>query len=328
MTDAARRTAWIDIARGIGILLVVYAHAARGLVLGHDLPDRGWPIMVDTVIYAFHMPLFFVLAGLHLERSVARGRKGFIVNKLQTIAWPYFLWSLIQGGIKLAAAPYTNRPIAVSDLIGIPVAPIEQFWFLYVLFLCQLVIALVLPRRWLLLGLTLAGMLAWTMLADTSIFFRTLHYLPYVVIGLLALPALTWLGGRPARQWAVLAAALIAFAFLIQPLEAPAKAAFIIYGLALLGSAGTIAASMVLGASPVPTGWLETLGRLSLPIFLMHTIFSAAVRVALKIAGLSDPALMLALVTVAGIILSVLAYRIAGALNLTRILGFGPPFAR
>lgn len=328
MTAPARRIAWIDIARGIGILLVVYAHAARGLVLAHDLPGEGWTIAADTIIYAFHMPLFFLLAGLHLERSVARGRRGFIVNKLQTIAWPYFLWSLIQGGLKLAATPYTNHPVTRSDLIAIPVVPIEQFWFLYVLFFSQLFVALVLPRRWLLAGLTLIGMLAWATIADESIFFRILHYLPYVVAGLFAMPLLTWLGGQVAGQWCVLGAAWLAFALLIGPIGPPVNSAPVIYGLALLGSVGAIAAAMILETAKLPMGWLEYLGRLSMPIFLMHTIFSAAMRAGLKIVGLADPVLMLVLVTAAGILLPILACRIAVALNLTRLLGFGAPVAR
>lgn len=328
MTGPARRIAWIDIARGIGILLVVYAHAARGLVLSAVLPSQGWPITVDTIIYAFHMPLFFVLAGLNIERGVGRGRRDFIVNKLQTIAWPYFLWSLIQGGLKLMGARYTNNPIAPSDLIAIPVAPIEQFWFLYVLFFCQLFVAIILPRRWLLVGLTLLGVLAWSTIADESIFFRILHYLPYVIVGLFALPFLARLAERGAALGAVLAGAWLAFALLILPVGLPAQAAPTIYALALLGSAGTISAAMILESVKIPLGWLEYLGRLSMPIFLMHTIFSAVMRVGLKIVGLSDPVMTLVLVTAAGVLFSLLAYRAAEAMGVTRLLGFGAPVAR
>lgn len=328
MTGSASRVRWIDTARGIGILLVVYAHAARGLVLANDLPAKGWPIVLDTVIYAFHMPLFFLLAGLHLERSVARGRKAFIIDKLQTIAWPYFLWSLVQGGLKLTASPFTNHPIGTADLIAIPVAPIEQFWFLYVLFFCQLFVALVLPRRWLLAVLTLVATLAWVWSADGSIFFRILHYLPYVAVGLFAPPVLARLAEQPRVQWAVSLAAWLAFAFLILPRLYRVQPAAIIYALALLGSIGTIAISMPLARVGPLFGWLEYLGRLSMPIFLMHTIFSAAMRAALEVAGLDDPTTMLVLVTAAGILLPILAYRIAVAMNLTRLLGFGAPVVR
>ena len=56
------RKDWVDIARGIGIILVVYGHALRG---HFPLPHRpSWASSQDAIIYSFHMPLFFVLAGL------------------------------------------------------------------------------------------------------------------------------------------------------------------------------------------------------------------------------------------------------------------------
>jgi fucose 4-O-acetylase-like acetyltransferase len=323
MTTAAKRIQWIDIARGIGIILVVYAHAARGLVLSKVLPSGGALLAVDTVIYSFHMPLFFILAGLNIERSVARGRKNFIFNKLETIAWPYFLWSLVQGAMKLAATPYTNNPITRSDLVAIPIAPIEQFWFLYVLFFCQLFITIVLPRRGLLAGLSFLGVVTWVAIADESIFFRILHYLPYVVAGLFAVPFFSWMRERPAAQAAILAGAWLAFLLLTIPIGPPAQSAVLIYALAFLGSAGTIAIAMLLEVSKLPIGWLEYLGRLSMPIFLMHTVFSAAMRAGLNIAGFSDPGMTLGLVTLAGILLPLPVYHIAVALKINRLLGFG-----
>ncbi|WP_219895167.1 acyltransferase family protein [Aquisediminimonas profunda] len=319
---------WIDIARGVGIILVVYAHAARGLVHVNMLPSTGWPIYFDTVIYAFHMPLFFILAGLNIERGVARGRREFILNKLQTVAWPYFLWSFVHGSLKIASAGYTNNPITSSDLLAIPLVPIEQFWFLYVLFLCQLAIALILPRRWLLLALTLLAVVVWCSIPSGSIFFRALHFLPYVVLGIFAPPLLARLAARPAAQLAVAAGAWAWFAALILPVGPPAHDALTIYALAVLGSVATIATVMWLGVVIPSMTWLEVLGRLSMPIFLMHTIFSAATRAGLQMAGLADPILALVLVTVAGLLLPLFAYRIAVALNVTRLLGFGPPVAR
>ncbi|MCD4694754.1 MAG: acyltransferase family protein, partial [Bacteroidales bacterium] len=45
-----QRFEWIDIAKGIGILLVVY---------GHCQP----PPLIEKFVYAFHMPLFFFISG-------------------------------------------------------------------------------------------------------------------------------------------------------------------------------------------------------------------------------------------------------------------------
>ena len=57
----SERIAWIDAAKGIGILLVV---------LGHTF---NIPVWLHNWIYSFHMPLFFLLAGLIIRPIHAGG---------------------------------------------------------------------------------------------------------------------------------------------------------------------------------------------------------------------------------------------------------------
>ena len=52
-----KRVLYIDIAKGIGILLVVLAH--------NDL--SGYHPYLHRLIYAFHMPLFFFLSGIFFK---------------------------------------------------------------------------------------------------------------------------------------------------------------------------------------------------------------------------------------------------------------------
>ena len=56
-TSSPKRIGWVDAAKGIGILLVV---------LGHNQINSIAPGLHDT-IYSFHMPLFFILAGMFLK---------------------------------------------------------------------------------------------------------------------------------------------------------------------------------------------------------------------------------------------------------------------
>ena len=101
----ADRLDWVDVARGLGIILVVYAHALRGhfpldVVAGMGAPGLaasglGWAVAQDRAIYAFHMPLFFMLSGLFLWPSVGRGRGKFLTSRWWQMIWPYLLWSTI-----------------------------------------------------------------------------------------------------------------------------------------------------------------------------------------------------------------------------------------
>ena len=76
------RIAWIDAAKGIGIFLVV---------LGHALPESH---VAATIIWTFHMPLFFFLSGL-TGRPWAPGTSTTIANGLKNLAVPYLFFSLI-----------------------------------------------------------------------------------------------------------------------------------------------------------------------------------------------------------------------------------------
>ena len=54
---SAKRISWIDMAKGYGTILVIFAHIHYGGL-------RTW-------IYTFHMPLFFFLSGYVFKESYA-----------------------------------------------------------------------------------------------------------------------------------------------------------------------------------------------------------------------------------------------------------------
>jgi fucose 4-O-acetylase-like acetyltransferase len=73
-----KRIEYIDIARGIGILLVVLGHNDFGYVspFGYKL------------IYSFHMPLFFFLSGYFLVTSIPF--TDFVKKRFNSLLKPYF----------------------------------------------------------------------------------------------------------------------------------------------------------------------------------------------------------------------------------------------
>ncbi len=139
----AQRTDWIDYAKGLGIILVVYAHLlSSGFNAGLSIPEKFF-LLSDSTVYSFHMPLFFFLAGLFVRQSLLkRGSWKFFVSKLRFIAYPYLLWSFLQGTVELIFSKQSHRGITVADLFTIPYLPLAQFWFLYAIFLMYAVYAL------------------------------------------------------------------------------------------------------------------------------------------------------------------------------------------
>jgi fucose 4-O-acetylase-like acetyltransferase len=134
-TAEGSRLVWVDIAKGIGIVLVVFGHVWRGLHAAHfAIPPETYQ-WVDRLIYSFHMPLFFVLSGLFIPKSVQKPASVFLLDKLKTIAYPYVLWTLIQASVNAALSSVTTTPVSLGQILfEMPWRPYAHFWFLYVLF--------------------------------------------------------------------------------------------------------------------------------------------------------------------------------------------------
>ncbi|MBP2166981.1 fucose 4-O-acetylase-like acetyltransferase [Erwinia toletana] len=143
------RDLWVDYAKGIGIALVVFGHVNRGLYSSGVYLSEGAYTLVDSIIYSFHMPLFFFLAGLFFLQSIERkGKKEFIVSKADTIVYPYVVWSLIQGGIEVVLSNYTNSKTSLGEVLAFLIYPRAQFWFLYALFMIFAVAAVLWHRKY------------------------------------------------------------------------------------------------------------------------------------------------------------------------------------
>lgn len=130
------REAWVDYAKGIGIILVVFGHVNRGLYsAGIQLSGSSY-LLTDSIIYSFHMPLFFFLSGLFFTQSLdKKGKTSFVISKIDTIVYPYVVWSLLQGMVEVLLSRYTNNPSSLGDVLSLFTHPRAQFWFLYALFM-------------------------------------------------------------------------------------------------------------------------------------------------------------------------------------------------
>jgi fucose 4-O-acetylase-like acetyltransferase len=81
------------------------------------------------------MPLFFFLSGLFFLSSHEKKGVWLLRDKAATIVYPYLLWSVLQLGTKIMMSGHTNSHAELSDIMSILWRPVEQFWFLYALFL-------------------------------------------------------------------------------------------------------------------------------------------------------------------------------------------------
>ena len=75
----AERLSWLDVLKGIGIVLVA---------IGHVYSNR----VIYSWFYSFHMPLFFLAAGwVYKEKPVLKDLK----RRIHTIVIPYFSFGVL-----------------------------------------------------------------------------------------------------------------------------------------------------------------------------------------------------------------------------------------
>lgn len=83
------RKTYIDIAKGLAIMLVVVGHLVQ-----NNLTGTTARFLFDFV-YSFHMPLFMFLSGyvasLTVERNLNEGRN-FLAKKARTLLIPFISW--------------------------------------------------------------------------------------------------------------------------------------------------------------------------------------------------------------------------------------------
>lgn len=328
----ANRLGWIDYARGIAIIMVVYRHAYEGIAhmsIGTDLPY--WSYILQESVYNLRMPMFFIVAGMFVRSSFhKRGMGSFIRYKWETILYPYFVWAAIQVGVQIAAAPYTNYPMswaAFPDILYNPRA-LMQFWFLYALFAINLLYALALQygkwNRQTMAGigllLFLAGAFVNTPLFSLAdIFFFGLYF----AIGDALAPYL--LDNENARRIAspkvtavLLPTVLVAQTiWLAYYMGVPAHSAMDLKGrlvylaVSIFGEALILQIAFLLAHQKV-ADWLRYVGSHSLYIYVMHFLVVSGIRIAgYRLLGIDHALLLLALAVVGGIGLPILFYRLS-----------------
>jgi len=327
---AQGRDAWVDYAKAIGILLVVYGHVARGVFNAGIPMDTPLYELVDSIIYSFHMPLFFFLSGLFFLHSLGRrGPAALTANKIDTIVYPYVLWSLLQGLTEVSLSQYTTGTTTLSEVLSLW-DPRVQFWFLYALFLVVLIAILVYrsEARSLLAAVLAVSVVAYVYQDRIP---SALHS-DYIVKNFVFFALGVWFGTvrdrmlRNPTPWA--AAGVFAFVAAQYVFHVELGLVYADKGVAsLLVAAVSILAvtsvSMFLARTPAP--WVLALGSASMAIYVMHILAGSGARIILaRFLGVEDAAIHLVAGCLAGVLLPMLVLRLSGRLGI-RGLFEAPP---
>lgn len=277
------RNVTVDRLKGYACFLVLFGHVIMGIRLaGIEVPEFIWGL--EKFIWSFHVALFLFLSGVVYQITGEwRGKKSkgsFILHKLYNLGVPYIAFSALYVAINSLVGG-ANTGFAMSDLLNIWKAPIAQYWFLYSLFFLFCI--------WTLLSGVLKN---WQITLLTAL------------VGYLAPLCGIPLGGLDVVFYSALAFGVGTFADIKRIAKCPTWIKVLVVALHIaiggvfvalnrIGMAGVKEAMLLLGiyASILLISMLQNcrpaarlldfVNRYSFQIYLLHTIFTAGVRIVL-----------------------------------------------
>ncbi len=161
-----KRIAETDIAKGIGIILVVIGHAFPDST---QLVSGSFSYILYRMIYSFHMPFFFFVSGLVSAGIVGVSGRSEKVSQIKKKAMrlliPYFVIGAIFVPLRIVFGKFARFTYDMSKLYTVFLGnnPCGQLWFLYVLFFFSLTAILFSTKKN--IKFLLAGSLAVTCLS-------------------------------------------------------------------------------------------------------------------------------------------------------------------
>lgn len=308
----AGRLAWVDVAKGLCIILVVMMHSTLGT--GEAMGAEGFMHHVVDFAKPFRIPDFFLLSGLFVGRVIDRDWRLFADRRIVHFAYFYLLWLVLQSAVKYGQITDGAGPGAfLAHLAYGLIEPYSTLWFIYLLAVFSVAVKLLrrVPGPALLAGaalLQLVPVQTGSTLID-EFCARFVYFLAGYLFAARIFSLADWVRARAGLALAGLAAwALIEGALVFTPTglaSHPNLAS--LPGLSLgLGAAGALAivatAALLTRAGGPVTALLRACGERSIVIYLAFFLPMAALRTALVKSGIiADVGLVSLLVTVAAV---------------------------
>lgn len=168
-----RRIGWMDVLRGLAILLVVLHHSTQ--IVEYRVGELPEPFTFLSAFFApFRMPMLMFLSGLLVAGSLTRPTGEYVWGKLRRILWPIVVWTLVYNGMEFIVDGVFSLDVWNTYL-----------WFMQFV-LAYYLIALLIRRLpvWVLIVVPLVGAF---LVADPALELlqRFLYLMPFFFLGAL-----------------------------------------------------------------------------------------------------------------------------------------------
>lgn len=306
-----KRNILVDCLKGYACLLVTFGHVIMGirktnLILVPDLFQ-----FLEKFLWTYHVPLFMFLSGFIYNVKggwkVQGNRKEFILKKFINLGIPYFSFSIVYIVLNSMIKSVNNRSNFL-DILYLWEKPVAQYWFLYSLFFC---------------------FLYWTFFSkfmNSKCIFIFLSLGKYLLknfnLGIIA----SGIGSSfsfglgtiisniefKLKKWIKILIVLIHIIVVTISIKLDIKHIFGIKELQqILGIFGSIMFISILIENMKIKEFLLKINKYSFAIYLLHTIFTSAIRIILIRISLNEYYLHIILGSIFGIICPSLIYKIS-----------------
>ena len=282
------REIWVDNVKVVACILVVLGHFFQSMVASEIIADSNLYEWFNTTIYYFHVPLFFICSGYLYQRyskvNNFRAWKSNVLKKLVALGIPYFTFSTATWVLKTIFSGAVN-----SELGGIFetlfVRPTSPYWYLYALFFIFLVTPTFADERMAATGLVVAlAFKIFTLIGGGGSVLVILYILNYEIWFVMGMElCMVRFRDRSKTGWAaagtVMGILFLALSVLIYCFDVSFTGmSFLLGVMACMAVILVIAGTFEDGRQNRIFGFLA---KYTMPIFLMHTLFAAPVRIIL-----------------------------------------------
>lgn len=291
-TKSHDRVLWVDEVKVFACILVVLGHFLQSMTKAGILPTTNLYLWFDRTIYYFHVQLFFICSGFLYQRysnviDIGSWTRN-VQHKAYVLGIPYLVFTTATWLLKTVFMHDANNEVGglVDTLFLHPMAP---YWYLYVLFFIFLVTPTFRSNRAAWIGLTLAfiAKVITMTIGGTEIYAlsKTLTYAIWFVAGM----CIAWFRIQLTRKRVL--GVLCAIAFLAGSVVAfrlEITAEPILFPLGILACIAVLL--LIAGNENVIDGIsvVRLLSRYTMPIYLMHTLCAAPLRVMLTKVGVTS----------------------------------------
>lgn len=341
--EEKNRIQWIDCAKGILIITVVIGHVVTAYRTAGLFKESVLWTGIVNFIYSFHMALFVMLSGyLHTMGNKQQTCCQKVISRLIAYGIPYISFSILYWIIKLLFSSFAHTVVNPVDILFIFLKPFGYLWFLYAVMIMQVIQDLLgtnirKRNRYVHLAIAFSLMVIQSILtkqfgsdfSDYGISDVMKYYIFFTIGEYFGTNIIDYLKNIKRKT------ALIVTTFLttiggsiiinVYPYTNNSVTRFF---LALCGSLMIIAVSQKIRRNCV----LESVGILTLPIYLLHDYFIVVARIVMQKIGLNTIFLCgivpLVVCTILGLCAPIVTYQILNRIGIAELIFYPTKFLR